>query len=74
MYLTPHAPKYGKPSASGLSEAGAPEIEVTPAMIAAGLEEYYSVWTELRDAEPGAAEAMLRRAFLAMASLGDAPA
>ena len=42
------------------------EIELTPAMIEAGLEEYRSVWTDLRDAQPGVAEVMLREAFRAM--------
>jgi hypothetical protein len=36
MYLTPQGVKYSKGAVSGLSEAGAPEIEVTPEMIEAG--------------------------------------
>lgn len=43
--------------------------EVTPEMIEAGLEEYLSVWTDLRDAKPGASESMLMRSYLAMARL-----
>jgi hypothetical protein len=64
--LTPHQLKGGG-IADSSGEAGAPEIEVTPAMIEAGLEEYGSVWTDLRDARPGAAEVALVRIYAAMA-------
>ena len=43
------------------------EIEVTEAMIAAGMKEYLGCWVGLRDAEADAAEAMLARAFRATA-------
>lgn len=42
IYLTPHAPKYSPDSAEGLApEAGARDVEVTPAMIDAGLSKLY---------------------------------
>ena len=54
------SPANGRDSAP---EAGAPEVEVTSAMIEAGMEEYLAVWPSLRDAEDGAAELMLMSAY-----------
>lgn len=66
--MTPHAQTYSSAPAEGdKPDAGAPEV--TAAMLAAGLDEYNSVWTELRDAVPGAETAMLARAFRAMNKL-----
>ena len=50
IYLTPHGTKYSSEPAEGNApEAGAPEIEVTPAMIEAGAE---VVWQSFSDTEP----------------------
>jgi hypothetical protein len=50
LLLTAH-PAVAEPAdGSDLPDAGAPEIEVTPAMIAAGMEEYSGRWLGLRDA------------------------
>ena len=48
--------------------AGAPadDIEITPAMIEAGMGEYGSVWCDLRDADDDVACEMLRAAYVAM--------
>jgi hypothetical protein len=43
-------------------------VEVTPEMIVAGMEEYSARWLGLRDANDAIAEEMLRAAFLAMNS------
>jgi hypothetical protein len=42
------------------------EIEVTPAMLAAGMEEYGGRWRGLRDADGDLAREMLTAAFRAM--------
>jgi hypothetical protein len=42
------------------------EIEVTPAMIDAGMEEYKGVWLNLRDADDGGASEMLTAAYRVM--------
>ncbi len=45
------------------------EIEVTPEMVEAGMEEYSARWLGLRDADSNVAAEMLRAAFLAMYSV-----
>jgi hypothetical protein len=47
-------------------DAEADGIEITPEMIEAGMEEYGSHWTGLRDADDDVAREMLVAAFLAM--------
>ena len=47
----------------------ADEIEITPEMIEAGMEEYRAHWPGLRDADEGVAVDMLRSAFKAMYSI-----
>ncbi|NUJ80970.1 hypothetical protein HUN39_13190 [Methylocystis sp. FS] len=42
------------------------EIEVTPEMIKAGMEEYASRWRGLRDADDAVAEEMLAAAYKSM--------
>ena len=42
------------------------EVEVTPEMIEAGMQEYGGRWLGLRDADDDVAREMLREAFLAM--------
>ena len=65
--MTSHAPTF----CTATTECEKPgdsvgNVEVTPAMIDAGLEQYNAVWTDLRDARDGADALMLRQAFLAM--------
>jgi hypothetical protein len=50
------------------TECQAPEIEITPEMIAAGMEEYNIRWRGLCDADDSVAREMLRCAFIAMSS------
>jgi hypothetical protein len=47
----------------------AEDMEITPEMIAAGMEEYSSRWLGLRDADDAIAADMLRAAFSAMNSV-----
>lgn len=68
MHLSEHdviSPRAGDSDSIG---AGAPcnEIEVTPAMIAAGMEEYSGRWLGLRDADDRVAAEMLAEAYRAM--------
>ena len=66
MYLTPHGAKYSKPSVSDLSEAGAPEIEVTPAMIEAGAEVVWAYFDEVIAWGSPSGRDLAKRVFAAM--------
>ena len=66
MYLTPHGPNIVKGAASDLSEAGAPDGEITPAMIEAGASEMSAF--ELKDVWEGylSPEELVVRIYRAM--------
>jgi hypothetical protein len=65
-------PVTSSPSADGVDSIGAGasehqiEIEITPEMIEAGMEEYGGRWLGLRDADDDVAREMLRSAYAAM--------
>jgi hypothetical protein len=70
MHLTNTTDKtHGSVAASG-EAAGAPEceVEITPAMIEAGVEAYLPFWCEVRDCDEGAPERMVVEIFKAMAA------
>jgi len=53
---------------STISEVAGWEINITPQMIAAGVDAWAEFFADLKHAEPGAKEAMVQAVFRAMVS------